>query len=195
MDPYLIVGRCVWSRKHWSYCSVWWPLPKNMLLPKSESMFFFVSDLPYAWLGNKLEDLPIVWGGWGWYISSENEQTRGANNVRGIFSKEKTKNGIMTLLKFQMLLMSVPKLYAVTVKLCQLMIAKINRSKSGFFDWSTLEKIGVLHSENDDEKILFLKKMIYSHHNAHIQTHFVKLNSNISLRSKKIISSSRRSHY
>ena len=51
----------------------------------------------------------------------------------------------------------VPKLYAIIVKLCQLMIY-VSRITSGFYDWSTLEKIEVLHSENEEETISFWKK-------------------------------------
>ena len=66
-----------------------------------------------------------------------------------------------------MKLKAVPKLFAVIVKLCQLMIEiKLFREiclvyvsciPSGFFDRLTLEKIEVLHSQNEVEKIRFEK--------------------------------------
>ena len=59
----------------------------------------------------------------------------------------------------------MPILYAVIVKLFQLMIEKksfeeislvyVSRIPSGFFDRSTLEKIEVLHRENEEEKFSF----------------------------------------
>ena len=59
----------------------------------------------------------------------------------------------------------MPILYAVIVKLFQLMIEKksfeeislvyASRIPSGFFDQSTLEKIEVLHRENEEEKFSF----------------------------------------
>ena len=62
----------------------------------------------------------------------------------------------------------MPILYAVIVKLCKLMIEKksfeeiplvyASRIPSGFFDWSILKKIEVLHRENEDEKFSFWKK-------------------------------------
>ena len=61
--------------------------------------------------------------------------------------------------------MSVPILYAVIVKLFQLMIEKksfeeislvyVSRIASGFFDQSTFEKIEVLHRENEEEEFSF----------------------------------------
>ena len=69
---------------------------------------------------------------------------------------------------FAYVLKSVPKLYAVIVKLCQLMIEKksfekiplvcVSRILSGFFGWSILKKIEVLHRENEEEKFSFWKK-------------------------------------
>ena len=63
------------------------------------------------------------------------------------------------------LLKSVPILYAVIVKLFQLMIEKklfeeislvyVSRIPSRFFDGSSLEKIEVLHCENEEEKFSF----------------------------------------
>ena len=87
------------------------------------------------------------------------------------------------------ILKSVPILYAVIVKLSQLMIEKksfeeislvyVSCIPSGFFDRSTLEEIEVLHQENEEEKFSFGKKLFYSHHNVHFLTHLVTLNSNI----------------
>ena len=70
-----------------------------------------------------------------------------------------------------------------------------SRILSGFFDWSILKKIEVLHRENEEEKFSFWKKIIYSHHYVHILTHLVKLNSNISIPIRENIFSPCKSRY
>ena len=100
-----------------------------------------------------------------------------------------------------MILKFVPILYAVIVKLFQLMIEKksfkeislvnVSRIPSGFFAWSTLEKIEVLHHENEEEQFSFWNKLFYSHHNVHFLTPLIKLNSNILFPIKEIVSSPR----